>query len=168
MDPRLCIYMYGGLSSVVFVLPFGADVTVLSARYLRDWAVDDRSGAVVLHDRGAVCASVLGIRLVAVHALHLDRHAVHEERVADDLLLLEADLPRADVIALLHDERVEIGILGAPEPRFELELEVGVGEGNCRFFVSKFLTRIPRARSASPRSGCPSRGEAQRRGVRRG
>ena len=26
-----------------------------------------------------------------------------------------------------------------------------------------FLTRIPRARSASPRSGCPSRGEAQRR-----
>jgi len=30
-----------------------------------------------------------------------------------------------------------------------------------------FLTRIPRARSASPRSGCPSRGEAQRRRVRR-
>ena len=26
-----------------------------------------------------------------------------------------------------------------------------------------FLTRIPRARSASPRSGCPSRGETQSR-----
>ena len=43
-----------------------------------------------------------------------------------------------------------------------MEFRVGVGEWNCRFFVSKFLTRIPRARSASPRSGCPSRGEAQR------
>ena len=31
-----------------------------------------------------------------------------------------------------------------------------------RVFI-KFLTRIPRARSASPRSGCPSRGETQRR-----
>ena len=44
-----------------------------------------------------------------------------------------------------------------------MEFRVGVGEWNCRFFVSKFLTRIPRARSSSPRSGCPSRGEAQRR-----
>ena len=34
-------------------------------------------------------------------------------------------------------------------------------------FKLSFLTRIPRARSASPRSGCPSRGEAQRRRVRR-
>ncbi len=41
-----------------------------------------------------------------------------------------------------------------------MEFRVGVGEWNCRFFVSKFLTRITRARSASPRSGCPSRGEA--------
>ena len=34
-------------------------------------------------------------------------------------------------------------------------------------FKLSFLTRIPRARSASPRSGCPSRGETQRRRVRR-
>ena len=62
-------------------------------------------------------AAVLGVRLVAVHALHLDRHSVHEESVADDFLLLEADLLRADVAALLHNKRVEIGVFCAPEAR---------------------------------------------------
>ena len=38
----------------------------------------------------------------------------------------------------------------------------GQGSG-VRSWRVMFLTRIPRARSASPRSGCPSRGEAQRR-----
>ncbi len=66
----------------------------------------------VVHGDGA---AVLGIRLVAVHALHLDRHPVHEESVADYSLLLEPDLLRADVAALLHDERVEIGVFCAPE-----------------------------------------------------
>ena len=41
-------------------------------------------------------------------------------------------------------------------------LEVGVGEGNCRFFVSKFLTRIPereaRVREADALSGVRRRG----------
>ena len=32
-------------------------------------------------------------------------------------------------------------------------------------FKLSFLTRIPRARSASPQSGCPSRGETQKRRV---
>ena len=70
---------------------------------------------VLHHVRERDGASVVRIRLVAVHALELHGHSVDVERVADDLLLLEADLPRADVIALLHDERVEIGVLGAPE-----------------------------------------------------
>ena len=81
-------------------------------------------------------AAVLWVRLMTVDALHLDRHAVHEERVADDFLLLEPDLLRTDVAALLHDERVKIWIFRAPETRFELELEVGVGE---RFQISNFL-----------------------------
>ena len=69
-------------------------------------------------------APVLWIRLVAVHALHLDRHAVHEERVADDFLLLEPDLLRTDVAALLHDERVEVGIFGRPKPGQGRKLKV--------------------------------------------
>ena len=67
----------------------------------------------VLHRDGA---AVLGIALVAVDALDLDGPAVHQERVADYPLLLEADLLRADVVSLPDDERVEVGVLRRPEP----------------------------------------------------
>ena len=56
---------------------------------------------------------------MTVHALELDLLSVYQERVAVDPLFLEADPPHADVIALLHDERVEIGVFGGPRSRRE-------------------------------------------------
>ena len=81
----------------------GVDVVALEERDVRHHLVE-RDGAAVLR-----------AGLVAVHALELDGLAVDEERVADDLLLLEADLLRADVVALLQDERVEVGFFRRPE-----------------------------------------------------
>ena len=65
---------------------------------------------------------------MTVHALELHRLPVHEDRVADDLLLLEADPLHADVVAPLQDERVEVGLFRGPEAGLEIETEVGVGE----------------------------------------
>ena len=65
-----------------------------------------------LHRDGA---AVVGVALVAVDALDLDRLAVDVEGVADDLLLLEAHLLRADVAALPEDEGVEVRVLRGPE-----------------------------------------------------
>ena len=60
-------------------------------------------------------APVLGTRLVPVHTLELDRLAVHVEHLAHDLLLLEADALRADVVATLQHKRIEIRFLRAPK-----------------------------------------------------
>ena len=66
---------------------------------------------VVKRDR----AAVLGVCLVTVHPLELNLPSVHENRIAGDLHLLEAYLPRANIRSLLHNERVEVRLLGAPE-----------------------------------------------------
>ena len=52
---------------------------------------------------------------MAVHALELDLLAVEDDRVAHDLHFLEAHAARADVVAGLHHEGVEVGILGRPQ-----------------------------------------------------
>ena len=64
-----------------------------------------------------------------VHALELHRPAVDEEGVAVYPLLLDADLLRADVAALLYDERVEIRLLGGPETGVLQGCRLGVFQG---------------------------------------
>ena len=54
---------------------------------------------------------------MAIDALELDRLAVEEHGVALDFHLAEAHLAGADVLAARHHERVEVGLLGAPEVR---------------------------------------------------
>ena len=56
-----------------------------------------------------------GAGLMAVHAFELDLPPVDENGIADDLLLLEADAAHTDVVTLLQNERVEVGIFRGPE-----------------------------------------------------
>ena len=60
-------------------------------------------------------ASVFGIRFMTIDTLHLDGLAVHVKCVADDLLLLKADLLGSDIFTGLHDERIKIRLFRAPE-----------------------------------------------------
>ena len=61
-------------------------------------------------------AAVDGRGVVAVHALELQRLAVEQDLARRrQPHLAEADLARADVVALREDKRVEVGILRAPE-----------------------------------------------------
>ena len=65
----------------------------------------------VVHRDGA---PVVGAALVAVDALELDRLAVEAHLVLHDLHVLEAHAAGPHVLAGLHHERVEVGVLRAP------------------------------------------------------
>ena len=82
----------------------------------------DRVDVVLLHQQDVVHhvleghrTAVVDVRLMTVHALHLDRLAVDEHHAVDNLLLLHAETLRPNVLARGDDERVEIRLFGAPE-----------------------------------------------------
>ena len=78
-------------------------------------------------------ASVHGRGVVAVHALELHGATIDPHRAGrTHLHFLEAELARADVLARGDDERVEVGILRAPEARVgdvQVQAAVARGEG---------------------------------------
>ena len=97
----------------------GVDVEALHQQHVAEHLLARHAAAV--HGRG----------VVAVHALELHGAAVDPHRAGRaHLHLLEAELAGADVVARRDDERVEVGILRAPEARVgDVQVQAAVTRG---------------------------------------